>query len=66
MNFKEPKAYLCDPEKNKECGKQRCFLHGGPCHLTTNPNYRKVISGEKSSKPIIKKKKEEKTDEPSK
>ena len=31
------KTYLCDPEKNTDCGKTACFEKGGPCEMTTNP-----------------------------
>lgn len=41
MKFKEIKAYPCDPERNTECNKSSCYLHGGPCSKTTNPIYRK-------------------------
>ena len=26
--------YICDPEKNTECDKIKCYAHGGPCHCT--------------------------------
>ncbi len=31
------KLYKCDPEKNPECKKTSCFIHGGCCDNTTNP-----------------------------
>lgn len=33
--------YPCDPAKNVECGKQACFVNGGPCSLTRNLAYAK-------------------------
>lgn len=28
------KVYFCDPDKNKNCGKQGCYLHGNECAIT--------------------------------
>lgn len=39
--------YPCDPEKNTTCTKQSCFVNGGPCYHTTNPEFKKTIEGEK-------------------
>lgn len=40
------RAWLCDPEKNKECQKTYCFINGGPCRCTGNISYR--LENEKS------------------
>ena len=34
-----PKTYLCDPAKNKACGKLLCFERGGPCGVTDDVRY---------------------------
>ena len=26
--------YICDPARNRSCGKALCFTRGGPCGLT--------------------------------
>lgn len=31
--------YLCDPEKNVECGKHSCYAENGPCCCTHNKDY---------------------------
>lgn len=31
--------YFCDPERNKECTKEGCFLRDGPCYCTTHPEF---------------------------
>ncbi len=36
-----PDTYPCDPAKNKHCRKTNCYLNGGECTMTTNPNYKK-------------------------
>lgn len=38
--------YECDPEKATTCGKSCCFIYGGPCSMTMNPEWgiRKVRS----------------------
>lgn len=36
-----PRVYACDAAKNKACPKTWCFINGGPCEHTTNPEYRK-------------------------
>ena len=28
--------YLCAPEKNRACGKRRCYRDGGGCMMTRN------------------------------
>lgn len=63
MKFKEIKAYPCDPERNTECSKRSCYLHGGPCSKTTNPVYRKRTLEEEF--PIRVKKEEKKANESS-
>ena len=37
----KPRVYACDAEKNEACPKTWCFINGGPCEHTTNPEYRK-------------------------
>ena len=27
-------TYVCDPQRNTDCGKALCFEHGGPCGTT--------------------------------
>lgn len=27
-------AYLCDPQKNKNCKKRSCFIYNGGCYMT--------------------------------
>lgn len=29
-------AYVCDPQRNTDCGKALCFEHGGPCGTTSD------------------------------
>lgn len=29
-------VYLCNPDGNKDCTKEGCFLNKGPCHSTLN------------------------------
>ena len=43
------KLYKCDPPKNTECKKNFCFLRGGGCSNTTNPEVAKL---NKHGKPI--------------
>lgn len=31
--------YKCDPNKNKKCTKENCYINGGECELTTNRDY---------------------------
>lgn len=33
--------YPCDPKKNVECKKDMCFMYGGECRSTTDPEYAK-------------------------
>lgn len=33
--------YPCDPGKNTRCGKDFCFINGGPCSTTMHPEYKK-------------------------
>lgn len=33
------KVYFCDPDKNKNCGKQGCYLHGNECAITFNKEF---------------------------
>ena len=33
----------CDPEKNVMCRKSNCYLIGGPCRLTLDKEYRKMM-----------------------
>ena len=32
--------YLCDPDKNTECTKEGCYIHGGDCHLTRDEKFK--------------------------
>lgn len=32
-------VYLCDPEKNKSCSKEECYISGGTCRHTFNKDY---------------------------
>ena len=32
--------YLCDPDKNTECTKEGCYIHGGECYLTRDERFR--------------------------
>lgn len=32
-------TYPCDPKKNVECPKTNCYINGGICTETTNPEY---------------------------
>lgn len=34
--------YKCDPEKNTECKKNFCFIRGGGCRYTADPNAAKL------------------------
>lgn len=37
-----PRAqYKCDPEKNVNCRKTNCYLHGGPCTSTAHLEFAK-------------------------
>lgn len=40
------KLYICDPKRNKECKKRRCYLNGGPCVYTKYINYAKRFNNE--------------------
>lgn len=45
--------YKCDPEKNKECIKTRCYfmkVYKGCCRSTSNPDYAVL---DESGKPIV-------------
>lgn len=33
--------FTCDPEKNPNCSKTGCYLYGGRCSSTTNPEHAK-------------------------
>ena len=33
----------CDPAKNTKCRKSACFLTGGPCHLTHEKEFRRMM-----------------------
>lgn len=50
----EREFYVCDPERNKECGKgPGCVVNGGPCRYTKNPKYSKIGTLPFKSKVII-------------
>lgn len=34
--------FTCDPEKNPNCSKTGCYLNGGRCSSTTNPEHAKT------------------------
>lgn len=31
--------YVCDPEKNSNCSKKRCYLNYGPCRWTKHKEF---------------------------
>lgn len=33
------KTYVCDPQRNTDCGKALCFENGGPCGTTDRPEF---------------------------
>lgn len=33
--------YLCDPDINKNCTKEGCFINGGPCRMTNHKEFEK-------------------------
>lgn len=35
------RLYECDPDKNTECSKRFCHVHGGNCHQTYNKEFAK-------------------------
>lgn len=35
-------VFPCDPRKNVECSKTGCYIHGGPCMMTTKLKYAKI------------------------
>lgn len=37
-NIDAKELYLCDPEKNKKCTKEMCYIHGELCSSTTDPH----------------------------
>lgn len=41
--MEDRRFYPCDPEKNVECSKTECFIHGGYCRLTTHPEYQRKL-----------------------
>ena len=49
MEAAKREYYLCDPEKNTDCTKRRCFMNercsdmpeGMKCRITLNPDYAK-------------------------
>ena len=41
LAFNNVKRYPCDPEKNTRCGKDFCFINGGPCSETIHPEFKK-------------------------
>lgn len=44
------KLYKCNPEKNTECKKTICFINGGECDNTTNPE---AAITDENGKPIV-------------
>ena len=37
--------FTCDPEKNPNCPKNGCYLNGGGCSSTSNPEHAKTDKG---------------------
>lgn len=33
----------CDPEKNTKCRKSSCYIYGGPCYMTKEMEFRKMM-----------------------
>ena len=31
--------FECNPQLNRECTKSGCYIHGGPCYLTTRRDF---------------------------
>lgn len=38
MKQVERNLYICDPDKNTTCKKTACYVNGGPCNRTFNPD----------------------------
>ena len=38
-NDKPIMAYKCDPDRNKTCPRDRCYLNGGPCQSTFDKDH---------------------------
>lgn len=34
------KLFPCDPDRNKKCSKESCFINGGDCFQTTHEEYK--------------------------
>lgn len=49
MTENKEELYVCDPNKNKDCKKTACFIYGGPCRLTKQPEFAFVA---KNGQPI--------------
>ena len=47
MRTKDGPIYMCDPEKNTKCQKRGCYIYGGGCRRTRNPEFAKEEPEEK-------------------
>ena len=45
--------YLCDPDRNTKCTKERCYRNGGPCYATKNGMLARQAIGEFGAGPIL-------------
>ena len=36
--------WKCDPRKAKKCEKKTCFIYGGDCGITSNPEYAENVN----------------------
>lgn len=43
MEEEERKIYLCDPKKNVNCSKGKCYKNGGGCCFTAHAEFQKDI-----------------------
>lgn len=32
-------VYVCDPDKNTQCSKTDCYIHGGRCQMTAHKEF---------------------------
>lgn len=39
MKPRPTKIFVCDPDKNPYCDKSDCYINGGFCCLTYNPDF---------------------------
>ncbi len=45
MSKEKEFLYLCDPSKALNCKKTMCFIKGGPCDATINPEEAVIVCG---------------------